>query len=273
MPKYNITKEEFDALPGDRQGDYRELHNSPGKYRLHLDDNPVSEFRETNITLANRLEAAVAEAATAKAAKEATDAVLARYRDEDGNPLDADDLKRIKAELSNKGGKPNASVADAIAAALQPLKTQLETVTSALEAQKNQTKAEREKAERASLESELRRVAEPLLEPSIVGDVVRLMIDDGLYGYDSEARSVKPNRRDSEGNDLTPERYFDGLRKSKPVYFKASGLPKDDRGRQEGRSHEKDPGGVLILRNPDALEKGRYAKEIANGTARVVRDK
>jgi hypothetical protein len=266
MPKYHINGEEFAALNDERKKDYREIPNKPGTYRMILDDDPVGEFRETNTRLMQQLTQVTERAATAEAAKTAQDEILAKYRDEDGNPLDADEIKRVRQALAEKGGKKGATVDEALTAALKPLQTQVATLQKALEDQKTQTETERKNAKRARLQSVLMSRIDKVLVPGASPLVVRDMLDD--FDID-DADTPMPKKNDAEGNPITEQRYLDALRQRSPGLFRqsTSGEEKDNGGARITQRAD----GVRELHNPTSIEMGQHADDIAKGKIKVVR--
>lgn len=265
---FQLGKEQLEKLPSDLQAHYREITDgaSKGMFRLQFEGaDPVATYRDTNVDLMRQLREATEQAATTKAAKEATDAILAKYRDDDGNPLDPDEMKRIRKELQAKsGGKKDAGIDDA----LRPLQQQIADLTRKLTEADQQREAEAKRAKRATLESKLREAVDPVLVPGTAGFVVKDMLDNDAFDLD-EAGAVIPKKRADDGTPITHQRYLDTLRQSTPGIFRQS-TSGDDKEITGARIISR-ADGVKELINPTSLEMGEHAADIAAGKVKVVR--
>lgn len=266
--KYNITRAEYEALSEDLRKEYAEVNGKPGVFRLQLSDNPVSEFRETNERLMRELREITDSKASAEAKARAAEDALANYRDDDGNPLDPAEIKRLVKTVREKGGKRDASLEDAIAAAVTPLQKSLADLTQKLTQAEQNTEAERTRAKRTATASELRAALDRVLVPGASVYVVNDIVD--LFEHDAEKKTLTPKSRDAAGNPLTLERVIDDLREKSPGLFKQNGgaptLPGDS-----ARHVRAD--GVTELINPTSLELGAHAADIAKGKTVVKRTK
>ena len=266
--KYNITREEFDALTPEFRKEYAEVNGKPGVFRLQLADNPVGEFRETNERLMRELREITESKSSAEAKARAAEEALANYRDDDGNPLDPAEIKRLVKTVREKGGKRDASLEDAIAAAVTPLQRAVADLTSKLTKAEQDTEAERNRAKRTATAAELRTALDRVLVPGASSYVVNDIVD--LFEFDADAKALTPKGRDAEGNVLTLERAIDGLRVKSPGLFKQNGGNIEIPGeiRKNVRAD-----GVTELINPTSLEMGKHADDIAKGKVVVKRTK
>lgn len=270
--RYDITKAEHDTLPEHLKGEYKEVENKPGFFRLELVDNPMRAYRENNERLTRELREITESHASEKAKREQIEATLAKYRDEDGNPLDADEIKRLRKELTDKaGGKKDAKVEDAIAAALSPLQRTITDLQKALTDQKAATEENAKKARRAGLVAALREIGDPVLVPQTAGYVIDEAVNGDYFDFDPDTKAITPKKTDADGSLITPQRFFDTKRAATPNLFKQNGAPGGPPARVDGSNRR---GGIegdsYVVYNPNSLELGQASEAARKAGKKLV---
>ncbi len=258
--KFTLTKDEHAALEDDQKSLYKEVD---GKFRLDVDGVPdVSEFRRNNIELMR----AVSEKDTLIGSLQAENTTL-KTRFEG---IDPDEARRTKEEIKAKSGKDDGKFADALNAALAPVLSQVKTLTDTVTQREKDAKDARDREIRVRKEARTRDLAslhKVKDNPLYRGMVVREA--DEMFDYDPDADVLRPKRKNEEGLDITPERWFQSLRQSAPEMFG------DTRGpamTQDGSvTGIINVDGKRILRNPSPMEMSEYAADIAVGKVVVER--
>lgn len=259
--KFTLSKAEFDALDDNVKPLYRDVE---GKYRLDVDGVPdVSEFRRNNIELMQakaELDRKIGELTAENSA------IKARFEG-----IDPDEARRTREEIQKQSGKPDAKLADALAAALTPLQGQIKTLAETV-AQRERDAAEararelkvRKEARVRDLASQHKVKDNPLYRGMVVREA------DDLFDYDPDAEVLKPKRRNEEGLDITPERWFQTLRQTAPEMFgdTRGPVPRND-GAATGIVNRD---GKRVLVNPTPMEMSEHAEGIAKGEITVVRE-
>lgn len=251
------SKAEVDALPEALRGFYTEVN---GKFVLDVDDvnqlpkvvdinAKLTEFRENNRTLNTKV-----------GELDALKTKIELFKD-----VDPDEYRRMKAEFDKlpkgkEGDKPDLAktIQDAIAAAVTPLKTALETEKA--ERQKAQQAADRSKfsVEIAAAARNVKAKPNAITMIEREAESVFQVVDGKLVAKDGQFS------KENAGNPLGVEEWLGGLAKSHDYLFEpstGSGTPL-----RPGAP----PAATRELKDPDAMEFGKNLEDIASGKVAVT---